>query len=130
MRIRFRLEVWGKYVLFQLLEIGTMQENCTGSWMDLQTGITLDTDSVEGGLYVSGPGSYLRFSGVNKYGYMYLEGLDPYCVGELAMFVANSQEEAETLSKELWDALRRWVDTMEGEGEELVFEPRSGELAL
>ena len=107
-----------------------MQENCTGSWMDLQTGITLDTDSVEGGLYVSGPGSYLRFSGVNKYGYMYLEGLDPYCVGELAMFVANSQEEAETLSKELWDALRRWVDAMEWEGEELVFEPKSGELAL
>ena len=46
------------------------------------------------------------------------------------MFVANSQEEAETLSKELWDALRRWVDTMEWEGEELVFEPKSGELAL
>ena len=130
MRIRFRLESWGRYVLFQLLEIGNLQENCKNAWMDLQTGITLDTDSEEGGLLISGPGSHLRLSGENKYGYMYLEGLDSYCVGELAMFSADSQEEAETLSKEIWDALRRWVDAMEWEGEELVFEPKSGELAL
>lgn len=111
MRLRFKMEGWGRFVIFQLLDVGEIVDGPV-VWIDEKTDLTINRC-----------GELL----INKYG---IAGINRSNLGELAVLDCGDHNEAYQFERRLWNSLKDWTDTVDWKGEGRWFQPRAGESAF